>query len=125
VKYGIAEVTNDCPLSYKNGLWCFKDRLKSWQELGVNIFDDHLDIFKSAALEVLQVDDPSFELPSEERYAAAIHGKVLPHSRNLREGLAETLALIGNRANSNTTVVRLKQASSHAIPSSAHSRPVI
>jgi hypothetical protein len=27
---------------------------------------------------------------------------VLPHSRNLREGLAETLALIGNRANSLT-----------------------
>jgi hypothetical protein len=121
VKYGIAEVikqylslwedysnwiTNlretlqihDCPLSYKNGLWCFKDRLKSWQELGVNIFDDHLDIFKSVVLEVLQVDDPSFELPGEERYAAAIHGKVLPHSRNLREGLAETLALIGNRS---------------------------
>ena len=93
---------HDCPLSYKNGLWCFKDRLKSWQELGVNLFDDHLDIFKSVVLEVLQVDDPSFELPGEERYAAAIHGKVLPHSRNLREGLAETLALIGNRANSLT-----------------------
>jgi hypothetical protein len=61
-----------------------------------------LDIFKSVVLEVLQVDDPSFELLGEERYAAAIHGKVLPHSRNLREGLAETLALIGNRANSLT-----------------------
>jgi hypothetical protein len=32
-----------------------------------------LDIFKSVVLEVLQVDDPSFELPGEERYAAAIH----------------------------------------------------
>ena len=87
---------HDCPLSYKNGLWRFRNRLKSWQELGVRIFDSHLDTFKAVALEVLRIDDPSFELPGEERYAAVIHGKVLPHSSNLREGLAESLALIGN-----------------------------
>lgn len=91
---------HDCPLSYKNGLWRFKDRLKSWKELGGRLFDDNLDTFKAVALEVLRIDDPSFELPGEERYAAAIHGKVLPHSGNLREGLAEALALIGNRAES-------------------------
>lgn len=89
---------HDCPLSYKNGLWRFKDRLKSWQEFGSRLFDNHLDIFKAVALEVFRIDDPSFELPGEERYAAAIHGKVLPHSGNLREGLAEALALIGSRA---------------------------
>jgi hypothetical protein len=44
-----------------------KDRLKSWQELGSRLFDGHLDTFKDTALEVLQVDDPSFELPGEER----------------------------------------------------------
>ncbi len=93
---------HDCPLSYKNGLWGFKDRLRSWQELGNRLFDDHLDTFKAVAIEVLRVDDPSFELPGEERYAAAIHGKVLPHSDNLREGLAETLALIGSRSASLT-----------------------
>lgn len=89
---------NDCPLSYKNGLWSFKDRAKSWHEFGSRLFDDHLDTFKVVALEVLRLDDPSFELPGEERYAAAIHSKVLPHSGNLREGVAETLALIGSRA---------------------------
>jgi hypothetical protein len=93
---------HDRPLSYKNGLWRFKERLMSWQELGSRLFDDHLDTFKVVALEVLKVDDPSFELPGEERYAAAIHGKVLPHSDNLRKGLVESLALIGNRADSLT-----------------------
>lgn len=93
---------HDSPLSYKNGLWRFKDRLKSWQEFGSRLFDDHLDTFKAVALEVLRIDDPSFELPCEERYAAAIHGKVLPHSGNLREGLAEALALFGSRAASLT-----------------------
>jgi hypothetical protein len=102
---------HDCPLSYKNGLWRFKDRLKSWQELGVRIFDNYLDTFKAVALEVLRIDDPSFELPEEERYAAAIHGKVLPHSSNLREGLAEALALIGSQAASLTNCTQGKAGS--------------
>jgi len=89
---------HDCPLAYENGIWSFKNRIKSWEELGSRIFNNHLDIFKTAALEVLRSDDPSFELPSEKRYAATIHGKVLPHSDNLREGLVESLALIGSRA---------------------------
>lgn len=88
----------DCPLRYKNGIWSFKDRLKSWEELGSRFFDDQLEAFKTVALDVLQVDDPSFELPAGERYAAAIYEKILPHSDNIREGLAETLALIGSRS---------------------------
>ena len=94
--------THDTPLTYKNGLWSFKDRLHSWQDLGCRLFDDHMDTFKAIVLEVLRVDDPSFELPGEERYAAAVYGKVLPYSGNLREGLAETLALIGSRPDSLT-----------------------
>ncbi|EIO3982213.1 hypothetical protein [Vibrio vulnificus] len=88
---------HDTPLTYKNGLWKFKERLRSWQDLGGRLFDDHLDTLKATALEVLCVNDPSFDLPGDERYAAAIHGKVLPHSGNLREGLAETLALVGSQ----------------------------
>ena len=103
---------HDCPLSYKNGIWSFKDRLKSWQELGGRLFDDHLDTFKAVALDVLRIEDPSFELPGEERYAAAIHGKVLPHSGNLREGLAEALALIGSRV---TSLINCTQGKADAI----------
>lgn len=103
---------HDCPLSYKNGIWSFKDRLKSWQELGGRLFDNHLDTFKAVALDVLRIEDPSFELPGEERYAAAIHGKMLPHSGNLREGLAEALALIGSRA---TSLINCTQGKADAI----------
>ncbi len=90
---------HDCPLEYKNGLWGFKDRLKSWKELGSRLFDNQLDTFKTVVLDVLCVDDPSFELPVEERYAAVLHDKELPHSDKLREGLAETLALVGSQSN--------------------------
>src|SRR5690606_10071136 len=58
---------------------------------------NHLDTLKTIVLEVLEINDPSFELPADERYAAAIHGKILPHSSNLREGLTETLALVGSQ----------------------------
>ncbi|MFP3326083.1 hypothetical protein R0K05_23820, partial [Planococcus sp. SIMBA_160] len=56
---------HDCPLSYKNGIWRFKDRLRSWQELGARLFENHLDTFKAVALDVLRIEDPSFELPSD------------------------------------------------------------
>lgn len=88
---------SDCPLSFNNGAWNIKDRGECWQTLGSRIFDENLDSLKTVAVEVLRLNDPSFELPADERYAAAIHGKELPHSSILRQGLAETLALIGSR----------------------------
>lgn len=88
---------HDTPLIYRNGTWSFKERLQSWQELGSRIFDDNLDTLKTIALEILSENDPSFDLPSDERYAAAIHGKVLPHSSSLRKGVTETLALVGSQ----------------------------
>lgn len=87
----------DTPLAYKNGLWSFKERLESWKNFGGRIFDDQLDILKNTILYVLRVNDPSFDLPGDERYAAAIQGKVIPHSGSLREGLAEALALVGSQ----------------------------
>lgn len=89
----------DCPLSYRDGVWCFNNRLDSWDTFGTRIFDNHLECIGEICLEVLAFDDPIFELPENERYAAAIHGKVLPHSKGLREGLSGTLALLGTRCN--------------------------
>ena len=36
-------------------------------------------------------------MPKDDRFAANIYGKQLDHSHNLREGIAETLALLGSR----------------------------
>ena len=86
----------DKPLALRNGHWEVVDRKAFWYALGSRIFDTHLDQFKDCAVEVLTEIDPQFELPVEERYAASIHGKVLKHSSDLRQGMAETLALLGN-----------------------------
>ncbi len=84
------------PLIQRDGSWKFIPRYEGWYALGPRLFDEYLERLKDVAVSVLREKDPQFELPSEERYAASIHGKVLLHSRILRNGLAETLALLGS-----------------------------
>jgi len=84
----------DSPLSIKNGIWKVNNRTELWDLLGSLILDQNLDTFKSIVVAVLKESDPALELPSEERYAASIYGKVLKHSRVLRKGLAEGLAIL-------------------------------
>src|SRR3990172_12887759 len=84
------------PLSQRDGNWKFVARYEGWYALGPRLFDEHLDRLQIAAISVLREKDPQFELPTEERYASRIHGKVLSHSHLLRNGLAESLALLGS-----------------------------
>ena len=90
----------DSPLSLKNGIWKVINRAELWSLLGSRILDQNLDSFRLLAVSVLKEPDPSFELPSEERYAASIHGKVLKCSPVLREGITEGLAILGSHPES-------------------------
>jgi hypothetical protein len=87
----------DTPLMQRNERWKILARAEAWGALGPHVHDDDLNRFVSVAVKVLGEDDPMFDLPGEERYAAAIHGKKRAHSELLREGLAETVALLGSR----------------------------
>ena len=95
----LREVLQDpaSPLSLKNGLWEVKDRKGLWQTLGSRLYDEDLDRLKDCAVEVLTERDPKFDLPPQERYAAAIYEKQLQYSYELRKGLAECLALMSTR----------------------------
>ena len=84
------------PLTQQDGNWRFAARYEAWFALGPHVFDDHLQRLQVAATSVLMEMDPQFELPPDERYAAAIYGKVFAHSNLLRNGLAESLALLGS-----------------------------
>ncbi len=53
-----------------------------------------LDRFLDVAWTVLKEDDPALDLPDEDRWAAAIHGKSRKFSRAVREGVSETLILL-------------------------------
>lgn len=85
------------PLTLRDGIWKFGARYEGWYALGSRLFDEHLERVRKTAVDVLREEDPKFELPGDERFAAGIHGKVLSHSASLREGLADTLALLGSQ----------------------------
>lgn len=85
---------SDPPLRHIGTSWRLTSRLDSWFLLARFITPDDLALFESIAQEVLGLPDPSLELPPEERWMAAARGKVLPHSRYLHEGIAQTLILM-------------------------------
>ncbi len=84
------------PLTQRDGVWKVVARYEGWYTLGTRLFDDDLDRLRKCAVNVLRERNPKFDLPSDERYMANVHGKVLTHSRHLRSGLAESLALLGS-----------------------------
>lgn len=84
------------PLIQRDGAWKMVARYEGWYALGPRLFNEHLDLLKEVAVEVLRERDPQFDLSPGERYAAIIHGKVLAHSHQLRKGVAEGLALLGS-----------------------------
>lgn len=84
------------PLTFKNGIWNIKERRDTWYMLGPQLFDEHLDRLRDVAVSVLCERDPQFDLKPDERYAASLHAKALTHSHNLRNGVAESLALLGS-----------------------------
>ena len=90
-------IRSDSPLIQSDEKWRFVARSEAWNALGNRITDDDLDRLEETAIAVLGEPDPQFDLPKEERYAAVIYDKTLKHSSLLREGLAETLALVGSR----------------------------
>ena len=88
---------SDTPLIQRDEQWRVVARGEAWSALGARISDDDLDRLLKTAVSVLGERDPKFDIPKDERFAASIHGKQLSHSHRLREGLAETLALMGSR----------------------------
>lgn len=86
----------DTPLAHRDGQWRFVGRYEGWHQLGSRVFDEHLDRLRSVMVTVLREKDPKFDLPADKRHAAQLYGKVLAHSQSLRDGLAESLALLGS-----------------------------
>ncbi len=88
---------SDTPLIQRDEKWGIVPRGEAWGSLGPRLNDHDLDRFRETAVLVLAERDPKFDLPKEERFAASLHKKQLAHSGRLREGFAESLALLGSR----------------------------
>lgn len=86
------------PLFTKVGAtWSVASPQDSWRAARGLITESDLNAMERSVQTVLGSIDPRLELPIEERWAAAVHGKSPVHSSNLRKGLARSLALLGTR----------------------------
>ena len=83
-------IRSDSPLIQRGETWRFVVRGEAWSALGNRITDEDLDRLEEVAVAVLGERDPRFE--------SILSGRRLKHSSMLREGLAETLALVGSRS---------------------------
>lgn len=107
--------TPGSPLTHDGAFWSLASRYEAWQVFGPRIYDDQLARFETAAVDVLREKDPQFDLPPQERYMAGVLKKTPTHSRQIRHGVANTLALLGAAPEA------LTSASSHRPTSVARS----
>lgn len=86
----------NAPLSQQGGMWRVKKREELWQAMGSRVFDKHLKMFQTFAIKALAERHPQFELEPNQRFAAAIYGKVpehsLPDRYSFRTALLSTFA---------------------------------
>jgi hypothetical protein len=87
----------DAPLRLVEGVYGFVSREYSWRLLSPLFTKDLLDQFEKIALEVLGEDDPRFDMPVDQRYLASFHKTLPKFSSQIREGIVETVALLGAR----------------------------
>ncbi|MFG1953943.1 hypothetical protein [Micromonospora sp. NPDC048830] len=77
--------------------WAVSAPEDSWRAIRQIITESDLEALERAVQTVLAAVDPRLELPAEERWLAAVHGKARVHSSDLRKGLSRSLAVLGAR----------------------------
>jgi hypothetical protein len=84
----------DPPLRRVGDTWMMAAQEDAWRLIARYLTPDDLQRFERVAIDILSELNPALELPPDQRYAASIYGKVLTRSGHLRNGVAETLALM-------------------------------
>jgi len=85
---------DDSPLRKIGNVWLLKSPLDAWVLLARQLDKSFLKRFRQSVLAVLTQTDPKYDLPPEDRWAAAIYGKSSRYSGYLRSGLVESLILL-------------------------------
>lgn len=87
----------DPPVRRVESAWFVVSKEDAWGLLARYLTRADLAEFEKVALDVLATPDPRFDLADEQQYMAGVLGHVAKHSQLLREGIADTLALLGAR----------------------------
>lgn len=88
----------DAPIRRVGNTWFLVSKEDAWSLIAKFLTREDLDKFESVFLEVFKTADPAVELDPDTRWQANILGRVMPYSNYLREGMAETLAIMAARS---------------------------
>ena len=87
------------PLTFRNGKRKLLSHYEAWCALGNQFTDDDLDRFQKVTIKLLKQKDPKYELEKDQRHAAQIYMKIPHYSSDLKNGIADTIALLGSDSN--------------------------
>lgn len=88
---------SDPPLYQIGTKWRLASPWDAWNQLGYLLQESDLDKFENCIKKVLLEYDPSLDLPIHQRFAASLFGKERTHSNGIRDGLAQSLILLGGK----------------------------
>lgn len=89
-------VLDDPPVRLVGNVWQLVSRQDAWTLLSPFVNAAVLDRLEEVVLDVFREINPRFELPIAERWFGSVNGKTLRHSNDLRDGLAEAIAMLGS-----------------------------
>lgn len=84
------------PVINRNGWWKFIPRFEGWHSLGRILDEDHLGKLIEAVTAAIRADKSLPGMRDAEQVQAYLEGKELEVSFELKKGLAESLAIMGN-----------------------------
>jgi hypothetical protein len=84
----------DPPIRLVGNVWQVISKVDLWLLIAALIAKPYIDRLDEVVAKVMADVDPSYDLPSDERYMANIRGAIPKYSNRLKHGLADTLALL-------------------------------
>lgn len=114
VEQAVVELSlmDDAPIEKVGPKWHLVSHEEAWEMLAPYLTSTALKRFEGIAIETLCSLSPEFDMPPDERYAAAVYGRTLRHSETLRQGMIRALALMGARSDQTTNAASLQRTAS-------------
>src|SRR5581483_4088107 len=88
---------SDPPIRKAGTVWFLTSKEDEWRLLARFLTQRDWERFRQTAVTILTTLDPALKLPIGERWLASVKGASRPHSRFLREGLADMLATMATQ----------------------------
>ncbi len=84
----------DPPVRLVGNVWQVISKMDFWLLIAPLIAKPHLNRLEEVTNDIMADFDPSYDLPTEERYMANIIGAIPHYSNRLKRGLSDSLALV-------------------------------